>query len=69
MSAAKKKIRVKLSGKQADTAYLMFEGHELEPGIVKKTVWISELIPDCKGPHFLLNFDKTGRVIGLEILA
>ena len=67
--SARKKIRVKLSGKQAETAYVMFEGYKLKPGIAKKTVWVSELIPNYKGPRLLIDFDETGQAIGLEILA
>ena len=63
----KKKIRVKLVGKDAHTAYVALPGHRTKPGIVSKTLTLSEMI-EYKGPQIHLDLDKEGKLIGIEVL-
>ena len=52
------------------TAYLYLPQHpfKLTPGCVKKTIWLSDLMPGYKGPRIYLDFDAEDVLIGIEIL-
>lgn len=63
------KIRVKVSGRRADTAYIALPGHRAEPGEVVKTLRLESIIEDYRGPRVHLDFDRQGQLIGIEILA
>ena len=68
---AMKKIRVQMRRGQSDTAYIKLPGHPDKPkfGIVCKTIDLVEVIANYKGPRVMLNFNKDGKLIGIEILA
>lgn len=42
--------------------------HELVSGVVKKTIRIHNLIPDYDGPGIALDFNESGKAIGIEII-
>jgi hypothetical protein len=63
-----KKIRVKVVGRWGKTAYIALPGHRHEPGIVKKSVRLGELIKGYKGPWVMFDFDKEDCLIGIEII-
>ncbi len=66
-----KKIRVRVSGTESDTAYVALPGYPAEPqsGVVAKTICLDDVIKDFKGPRINLDFDREGLLIGVEILA
>ncbi|MGA2500723.1 MAG: hypothetical protein ABSH20_23540 [Tepidisphaeraceae bacterium] len=61
-------IRMKTVGLDSHTAYVSLPGHRHEPGIVKRTIDLAEIVKDYKGPRILLDFDKEATLIGIEIL-
>jgi hypothetical protein len=63
------KIRVRISGRNAHTAYVALPGHRSEPGIVATTMSLCKLIEEYKGPRVHLDFNRDGTLIGIEILA
>ena len=63
-----KKIRVKLVGDDAHTAYIALPGYRNEKGIVAKSVRLDGVIADYKGPMVVLDFNKEGVLIGIEVL-
>jgi uncharacterized protein YuzE len=65
-----KKIVLKVSRGDEGVAYLYLPKHpkELTPGIVSKTVAITDLIENYKGVSLYFDFDKDGEIIGIEIL-
>lgn len=66
----KKRIRVKLSGRHSETAYIRLPGmpDESVPGISAKTICLDDVIEGFRGPRNL-DFNSDGVVIGIEILA
>ena len=66
----KKKIRVKLTGEESDTAYIALPGYpeQAEYGAVSKTICLDEVLDDFKGPRVHLDFNQNGVLIGIEIL-
>jgi hypothetical protein len=69
------KIRVKLAGRDAHTAYVYLPDHpdnatpeEQTRGIVSRMVCLHDLIESYSGPRVHFDFDKDGRLIGIEIL-
>jgi hypothetical protein len=67
---AEPKIRVKLVGDDAHTAYISLPGHPEEaiPGVVQRTVCLDDLIKNFTGPRVHFDFDKDNRLIGIEVL-
>jgi hypothetical protein len=67
---ADQKIRVRLSGDDAHTAYVALPGYPkgVEPGIVWRTIDLSTLVDKYSGPQVHLDFNKEGVLIGIEIL-
>jgi hypothetical protein len=65
-----KKIRVKLIGADAHTAYVALPGYPetIESGFVERTIVLHEII-EYSGPRVHLDFNKGGVLIGIEILA
>ena len=65
-----KKIRVRMSADDSDSAYVALPGCPDEPqyGIVSKTVCLDDVVEDFKGPGINLDFNKDGVLIGIEIL-
>jgi hypothetical protein len=63
------KIELRIS-RGDDDAYVSLPDHPGKgtPGVVKKTVRLSDLL-DYKGPDLYLDLDKENRLIGIEILA
>ena len=68
MPKPEKKIRVKLVGRDAHTAYVYLPGYRDEPAIVTKTFRIDDLIEGYKGPQVHFDFNRDGLLIGIEIL-
>ena len=66
--AKKQKIRVKLRGRDSDTAYVELPGHEPKAGIVAKMVCLNDVVDNFKGPRVNLDFNQDGVLIGIEIL-
>jgi len=64
----KKFIRVKLVGRDARTAYVYLPGHQSRPGEVSKTVSLDNIVEGYNGPRVHLDFNKTGELVGVEIL-
>lgn len=66
-----KKIRVKLTGRNHETAYIKLPGHPSEPtpGVVARMVRLDDVIDGYRGPMVNLDFDAGGVLIGIEILA
>ena len=66
----KQKIRLKMSHKNSDTAYIALPGYPepLVPGVVSKTLSLDDLIADYRGPSVNLAFREDGTLIGIEIL-
>ena len=63
------KIRVRLVGQDAHTAYISLPGHGEEPGTVSKTLSLDALVDGYSGPRVHLDFDRDGTLIGIEVLA
>ncbi len=63
-----KKIRVRIVGSDAHTAYIALSGYRPEPGVVAKTVRLDMLLDSYKGPLITIDFDKDGTAIGVEII-
>jgi hypothetical protein len=66
----KKKLVLRSYENERDAAYLELADHphQLTEGIIHKTVYVHELIPNYDGPELILGFNQAGRAIGLEIL-
>lgn len=65
-----KKIVLKLSKGDDMVGYLYLPAHPktLVPGIVKKTISISDLIEDYKSIPIYLDFNEKNELIGIEIV-
>jgi hypothetical protein len=65
-----KSIRLRTQTNDYHQAYveLADHPHELVAGCVKRTVRIHELVPDYDGPSIAIDFDASGKAIGIEIL-
>ncbi|MFA5620994.1 MAG: hypothetical protein WDA08_11885 [Weeksellaceae bacterium] len=52
------------------TAYIQLPKHpkQIVPGIVKKNISLSEILPNYKGPSIYLDFDDNDELIGIEII-
>ena len=66
-----RKIRAEITGDTAHTAYIYLPGRpeRITPGIVAKSIDLSDLIEDYKGPWVNLHFNNESLLIGIEILA
>lgn len=64
------KIRIKMRSPDADTAYIALPGYpeQLTSGVVKKSVSLDDIY-DYEGPRVQLDFDKEGKLIGIEVVA
>ncbi len=53
-----------------DTAYVALPGYPLktEAGVVSRTVALGAIIDGFKGPGINLDFDASGKLIGIEVL-
>jgi hypothetical protein len=51
-----------------EVGYLRLPDHKGGHGTVARTVRLSELMPEAKGPDVYLDFDAEGTLIGIEIL-
>ncbi len=65
-----KKIYLKVSEDDPEVAYLYLPDH---PGagtfnIVEKQIRLYDIIANYKGPDIYLDFDASGKVIGIEIV-
>lgn len=67
---AKKHLQLKTYDEDLIAAYLELADHphQLVTGIVDKTVRINDLIPNLIDPELILEFDASGKAIGIEIL-
>jgi len=67
----KKRIRVKLSGRHSETAYIRLPGmpDENVPGISAKMICLDDVIDGFRGPRVNLDFNSDGVLIAIEILA
>lgn len=67
----KKNFRLRVSENDPDVAYLALPGHPGAglPNIVKKQISLADQIEGYVGPSVYLDFDATGLLIGIEILA
>ena len=65
------KLRVKMRGMDSDTLYVFLPGYPAEPkcGIVTKTICLDDILSNFSGPRVNLDFDKTGQLVGIEVLA
>jgi len=65
-----KQIRVKMANRDASIAYIALPGNPVQvtAGIVARTVCLDDIIDGFLGPRVHLDFDKSGRLIGIEIL-
>ena len=70
MKSEKSKIVLKISEGDENVGYVYLPKHPkiLTPGIVKKTIWLSDIIKDYKGIPIYLDFDEEGELIGIEIV-
>ena len=66
----KKQIRLRTYDDDYHQSYveLADHPHTLASGLVQKTVRIQNLIDDYDGPGIAIDFDDSGRAIGIEIL-
>ncbi len=67
---AKNKIELSVSRDDPHVAYISLPKHPGSgtPGIVSKQVRLREIIKDYKGIDILIDFDKDGEAIGIEIV-
>ncbi len=67
---AKNKIELSVSSDDPHVAYISLPKHpgSSTPGIVSKQVRLREIISDYKGMDILIDFDKDGEAIGIEIV-
>lgn len=65
----RKEIRLKKS-RSGNVAYLQLHAHphSREPGIVAHSVFLHHLIEDYNGPALIMEFNKDGEAIGIQIL-
>ena len=67
------KIRVKLIGEEAETAYVALPGYPREDekvrGFIAMTICLDDLIADFTGPRVHLDFNQAGVLIGIEVIA
>jgi uncharacterized protein YuzE len=61
-------MSLKISDDDEDVAYLTLPGHPKTAGSVAKTTRLLDLVA-YTGPDIYLDFDKDGKLIGVEILA
>lgn len=65
------KTKIKLeSNKDGDMAYLFLPKHPGKSisGITAKQISLHSIISDYHGPEIILDFDKSGEIIGMEFL-
>jgi uncharacterized protein YuzE len=65
------KIKLRVSADDPDVAYLQLPDHpgEGKYNIVGNQIRLVEIIEGYQGPDINLDFDKDGKLIGIEILA
>ena len=65
------KFELKVSKDDSDVAYLSLPDHPGTgiSGVVTKQISLGEIIKGYKGADVHLDFDKDGKLIGIEILA
>jgi hypothetical protein len=60
-----------LEGAQGDAvAYWRFPAHPpgIQPGVVKKSVLLSDVIGAYTGPDVIVDFDESNTLIGIELV-
>lgn len=55
--------------KRGETAYVALPEYQQSAGSVARTVSLDDLLPDYSGPRVHLDFDATGKLVGIEVLA
>lgn len=69
MNVANGSIELKVSDDDGDVGYVSLPDHPgAKPGVVKKSVQLRDLLPDYAGPDLVFDFDKEGKLIGIEII-
>lgn len=70
MKSEKSKIVLKISEGDENVGYVYLPKHPkvVTPGIIKKTIWLSDIIENYKGIPIYLDFDEEGELIGIEIV-
>lgn len=65
------KFKLKISEDDSDVAYLSLPDHPGSgiSGVVAKQISLGEIIKGYKGADVHFDFDKDGKLIGIEILA
>jgi Protein of unknown function (DUF2283) len=62
-------IELTVSDDDPGVAYVSLPAHPgPQPGAVLKSIDLHELLPGYEGPDLVFDFDKAGRLIGIEIL-
>ena len=64
----RRKLAVCKSNTEVAYIYLSGRPRKKTSGIVKKTIQLSEVIENYKGPDVFLDFNMEGELIGLEVL-
>jgi hypothetical protein len=64
------KIELEIGSEEGDVAYVTLPAHPGNPvpGIVKKVIRLSSVIPGYSGPEIMLDFAEGDELIGIEIL-
>ena len=70
MKRKKFELIVDDSDGEDDVAYLMLPDHPRvdKEGVVNRTESLRDFVKDYRGPDIYLDFDKEGRLIGIELL-
>ena len=63
------KIRLKVSADDDEVAYVKLPDHPESGAQVSKTIRLYDCIGKYKGPDLYFDFDESGTLIGIEILA
>lgn len=63
-------MSTKIKVNKSETVYVALPDYpkEIVPGVVKKSVSLDDIY-DYDGPRVQLDFDKEGRLIGVEVVA
>ncbi|HMP79130.1 MAG TPA: DUF2283 domain-containing protein [Pirellulaceae bacterium] len=64
------RIKIKARREDSDTVYIALPGYPdpVRPGVVTKSVSLDDIY-DYDGPRVQLDFDESGKLIGVEIVA
>jgi len=68
---SKKKIQLKISKDDTGVAYIYLPTHPGPgtTGVVHEQIEVSDFVDNYQGPSVYLDFDKVGRLIGIEIVS